>query len=352
MRLGFFGPGLTSPATIVPYQAFVAQLRELGFNEGQNIVIEYRNLDDPRGPFVAAADLMRSQPDLIVAVGPEVALQAVVGASRAVPIVMIAINYDPIARGYVTSLARPGGNITGVVSQQLELAQKQVELLTQAFPDRTRLAILFDALSADQFTAAERAAKLFNMQPQALKLENPPYDFGCPIRQRSGGRGANGARPVQPLVHSAPPPNCRAGGSASNADHVHQQKLRRRGRAHVLWRQFPAHVPRAALTTWRKFSKALGPRTSRSSRPKIRAGRQPQDRQGARHRAADVAAAARRRGDRIEAAHSVLHLLTAGSGTKLPCQPRRAMSAIGGRSADICSMRVLRILTHNGPRPR
>src|SRR5262249_50787465 len=111
----------------------------------------------PRGPFVAAADLMRSRPDLIVAAGPEIALQAVVGASLAVPIVVIAINYDPIQRGYVASLARPGGNITGAASQQLELAQKQVELLTQAFPDRARLAILFDALSADQFTAAERA---------------------------------------------------------------------------------------------------------------------------------------------------------------------------------------------------
>jgi putative ABC transport system substrate-binding protein len=198
MRLGFFGPGLTSPATIVPYQAFVAQLRELGFNEGQNIVIEYRNVDDPRGPFVAAADLMRSQPDLIVAFGPEVALQAVVGASRAVPIVMIAINYDPIARGYVTSLARPGGNITGVVSLQLELAQKQVELLTQAFPDRTRLAILFDALSADQFTAAERAAKLFNIQPQVLKLENPPYDMAVSF----GSAAAGGAQMM--LVLSSP----------------------------------------------------------------------------------------------------------------------------------------------------
>ena len=198
MRVGFFGPSLTSPATIVPYQAFVARLRELGFNERQNIVIEYRNLDDPRGPFVAAADLMRLQPDLIVAFGPELALQAVVGASGFIPVVMIAINYDPIARGYVTSLARPGGNITGVVSLQLELAQKQVELLTQAFPDRTRLAILFDALSADQFTAAERAAKLFNIQPLVLKLENPPYDFAAPF----GSAAAGGAQMV--LVLSSP----------------------------------------------------------------------------------------------------------------------------------------------------
>src|SRR5262249_37525225 len=86
-----------------------------------------------RGPFVATIELMRSQPDLVAALGTEVALQAVVGASGSVPIVFIAINYDPIARGYVTSVARPGGNITGVFFRQLELAGKQVELLAQAF---------------------------------------------------------------------------------------------------------------------------------------------------------------------------------------------------------------------------
>ena len=67
-----------------------------------------------RGPFVGAAELLRGQPDLIVAAGPEVALQAVVGASGHIPIVMFAVNFDPIERGYVTSLAQPGGNITGV----------------------------------------------------------------------------------------------------------------------------------------------------------------------------------------------------------------------------------------------
>jgi putative tryptophan/tyrosine transport system substrate-binding protein len=95
MRVGFFGPGLTASSTIAPYQAFLAQLRELGLNEGQNIAVVYQNVDDPRGPFVAAVDLMRSRPDLIVAAGPEVALQAVVGASVTVPIVVIAINSKP-----------------------------------------------------------------------------------------------------------------------------------------------------------------------------------------------------------------------------------------------------------------
>jgi putative ABC transport system substrate-binding protein len=103
-------------------------------------------------------------------------------AKRGVPIVMVAVNFDPIARGYAGSLSRPGGDITGVVFQQLELAQKQVEILTQAFPDRKKLAVLFDAQSADQFAAAEGAAKSLNLQVQPLKLENSPYDFEAAFR--------------------------------------------------------------------------------------------------------------------------------------------------------------------------
>jgi putative ABC transport system substrate-binding protein len=109
------------------------------------------------------------------------------GASGFVPVVMIAINFDPLARGYITNLARPGGNITGLVFQQLELAQKQVEFLTQAFPDRTRLAMLFDSQSADQFGAAERAAKALNLQVRALRLENPPYDVDAAFRAAVSG---------------------------------------------------------------------------------------------------------------------------------------------------------------------
>jgi putative ABC transport system substrate-binding protein len=136
VRLGFLGPTLNNPPAIEQYQAFRTQLAELGFREGQNLIIDYQVFDEPRGPFVVAAELVRSQPDLIVATGSESVLQSVVGASGFIPVVMIAINFDPVVRGYVHSLARPGGNITGLVFQQLELAQKQVELLTQAFPDR------------------------------------------------------------------------------------------------------------------------------------------------------------------------------------------------------------------------
>src|SRR6516165_6272425 len=127
IRIGFVGPSLNNPQPIALYRAFLGQMRDLGFTEQQNLIVDYRGLDEPRGPFVNAMELMRPHPDLIVSLGPEVALQAVVSASAFIPIVFVAVNFVPVARGYVASLARPGGNITGVVFQQLELAQKQVE---------------------------------------------------------------------------------------------------------------------------------------------------------------------------------------------------------------------------------
>jgi putative ABC transport system substrate-binding protein len=112
--------------------------------------------------------------------------------------VLIAVNFDPIERGYIVSLAHPGGNITGVIFRQLELAQKQVELLKQAFPGMTRLAALYDAQTADQFSAAEQSAKSLNLQILGIKLENPPYDFDAAFRSVVAG----GAQMV--LVQSSP----------------------------------------------------------------------------------------------------------------------------------------------------
>ena len=115
-RIGFLGPSIINdPSSMfIPlYQALLAQLRVLGFNEGQNLVVTYGAVDDPRGLPVVATELTRSKPELIVVSGTEAMLQSVVAANRAIPIVLIAVNFDPIAHGYVNSLARPGGNITG-----------------------------------------------------------------------------------------------------------------------------------------------------------------------------------------------------------------------------------------------
>jgi len=174
-RVGFLGPARTS-AQMQFYRAFSSQLEKNGLREGQNIIVEYRAIDDPRGPFVSAAELLRAKPDLLVIAGGEVALQAVIGASGHIPIVMLASNFDPIERGYVTSLAQPTGNITGVITRPLDLARKQVDLLRQVFPDRNRVAVLYDAQTADQFAAADQGAKSVNLQVQPFKVD-PAYDF-------------------------------------------------------------------------------------------------------------------------------------------------------------------------------
>jgi ABC-type uncharacterized transport system substrate-binding protein len=185
-RIGFLGPD--NPVVSLGYPAFLDELKKSGFSEGQNLAIETVWTDkDTQRLFPGTADLVRSNVELLVAGGDETALQAALAASRTIPIVMLAVNFDPIARGYVKSLAHPGGNITGVVSLQTELAAKQVELLTQAFPERIRLAVLWDAGSADQFAAADRQARSLRLDVRSLKLENPPYDFDAAFRSLAEG---------------------------------------------------------------------------------------------------------------------------------------------------------------------
>ena len=129
------------PVTVPAWQGFFQDSKAHGFTVGDNLVADMLWVDeDPRGPSAAAADLFRSSPDLIVVEGPEAYLRAVLAVSRTVPIVITYGNYDPIDRGYVRSLAQPGGNITGVFVRQVEAAEKQVEL-AHGFPAGDRITL-------------------------------------------------------------------------------------------------------------------------------------------------------------------------------------------------------------------
>ena len=177
-RIGLLQTSPDNPVIKRGYPAFLDELKKFGFSAGQNLTIAVVRTDqDSQRLFTETADLVRSNVELLVAEGSEIVLKATLAASRTIPIVILATNYDPIAHGYVKSLARPSGNITGIVSLQTELAAKQVELLAEAFPDRRRLAVLYDEESADQFAAAERQARSLRLDVRSLKLENPPYDF-------------------------------------------------------------------------------------------------------------------------------------------------------------------------------
>jgi putative ABC transport system substrate-binding protein len=90
---------------------------------------------------------------------------------------MIAIDYDPIALGYIAGLPRPGGTITGLFYQQLELILKRLELLKEAVPTVTRVAVFWDAHSADQLHTVEAVARSFDVALQPVELRHPPYDF-------------------------------------------------------------------------------------------------------------------------------------------------------------------------------
>jgi putative ABC transport system substrate-binding protein len=177
-RIGVLGPGSDNPVSGPGYKIFVSELRKLGFTEGYNLFVEYRRTDEglPKA-FTGANEMVAAKAEVLVANGPEIALEAASAARPAVPIVMLANNYDPFARGYVKSLVQPGGNVTGLFYRAPELAVKQLELLAEAFPERTRVAVLMDSASVDQLSAVERAAQSMRLSLRSLKLENPPYDF-------------------------------------------------------------------------------------------------------------------------------------------------------------------------------
>jgi ABC-type uncharacterized transport system substrate-binding protein len=182
-RVGVLSADLSNPVTGPGYQILLSELRKLGFTEGQNLVMEHRRTDEGlEKAFIGANELVAAKADVLVANGPEISLQAANAARPAVPIVMLANNYDPFARGYVKSLANPGGNITGLFYRQPELAVKQLELLVEAFPERRRVAVLWDSASTDQLSAIERAVPSMRLSLQSLKLENPPYDFDGAFR--------------------------------------------------------------------------------------------------------------------------------------------------------------------------
>jgi putative ABC transport system substrate-binding protein len=182
-RVGWLAASLDNPVQALGHQVLVSGLRKLGFTEGQNLVIEHRRTDEGfASAFAGANELVAAKADVLIADGPEIALQAATAARPAVPVVMLANNYNPFERGYVKSLAQPGGNVTGLFYRQQELAAKQFELLVEAFPESKRVAVLWDSVSEDPFRATERAAQSMRLSLRTLKLENPPYDFEAAFR--------------------------------------------------------------------------------------------------------------------------------------------------------------------------
>jgi ABC-type uncharacterized transport system substrate-binding protein len=177
--------GLLSTATArsgPQFIAFVQRLRELGYVEGYNFTFEFRDAEAQAERLAdLAAELVRLPVDILIAGGPEATLRAARDATSTIPIVMVAVNYDPIAQEYIASLARPGGNITGVFFNQVELTAKRLEMLKEALPQLTHVSVFWDTHTTDQLRAAEAAAQSLGVQLHAVELHHPPYDFARAI---------------------------------------------------------------------------------------------------------------------------------------------------------------------------
>jgi putative ABC transport system substrate-binding protein len=174
-RIGYLS--VVDPATDAPRaEGIRLALRELGYIEGQNIAFEYRYESGPTGQPEHAAELVRLKVDLIVVAGGDGPIQRAINATKTIPIIMTGPGSDPVKAGFIESLARPGGNVTGMTSLNRDLGGKRLELFKEAVSKLSRVAVLYDPAIPgtarevkEDLPGAARALKL-TVQPWELRI--------------------------------------------------------------------------------------------------------------------------------------------------------------------------------------
>ncbi len=187
-RIGYVTSGGT-PSSLEPLQQ---ALRALGYIEGKNIVIEFRSAEakTDRIPGLVA-ELVQLKVDVLV-LPALTAIRAAKQATRTIPIVMVA-NFDPVETGIIDSLARPGGNITGISTLQRELSGKRLELLKEAVPKMSRVGVLWDPSTPGpvmSFKEYETAARAFKIALHSLDVRGPNPDFEGVFQAAAKGRAS------------------------------------------------------------------------------------------------------------------------------------------------------------------
>src|SRR5882672_9484481 len=170
-KVGVLGITPSVPANL---EMFKQGLAQLGYTEGQQVAFVEKHADsEPARLAAVAAELVRSKPDVIFARGPA-AVAAAVQATTTIPIVAVDLESDPIALGYAKTLARPGGNVTGVFLDLPELSAKQLQFFREIVPGLTRVALVGDTIgNAAQFRATERAARTLGVQARCSRVAPP-----------------------------------------------------------------------------------------------------------------------------------------------------------------------------------
>jgi putative ABC transport system substrate-binding protein len=172
--------------------SFLQELHHLGWIEGQNITVEYRWAEDKLDRLPALADELVRLPVDVIVVGDTPAIQAAQQATTTIPIVMRSVG-DPVAQGFVTSLAQPGGNITGVGGLVIEVNGKLLELLKEAVPEVTRVAVLVNTTNPSMKSMVrdvESTARKLGVQLHLVAMEDPGQFEGAFDMAIQGGAGA------------------------------------------------------------------------------------------------------------------------------------------------------------------
>jgi putative tryptophan/tyrosine transport system substrate-binding protein len=189
-RIGYLD-STGDPKTPQPsVEAFRQGLRDLGYIEGKNILVEYRYAEGmtDRMPSLVA-ELVQLKVDVVV-VSALPAIRAAKQATKTIPIVMVTTQ-DPVATGLVDSLARPGGNITGLTRLTRDLSGKRLELLKEVVPGISRVGVLVDANMIDRaaaFKDYETAARALKIQLQSLEVRGRDPDFDTAFQAAAKGR--------------------------------------------------------------------------------------------------------------------------------------------------------------------
>jgi putative ABC transport system substrate-binding protein len=186
-RIGVLSPGCHPPSAAL--NLLLQGLRDRGYAEGQNLAIEWRYSEGKAERFAdLAAELVRLQVDVIVAMSTPAALAAK-HATQTIPIIMVYVA-DPVGTGLVASLARPGGNLTGVSDMATDLSAKRLELLKEAVPTLSRVAVLWNAADPGmvlRFREIEAAARVLGVTLQSQEVRSPQdfeRAFTAMIRER------------------------------------------------------------------------------------------------------------------------------------------------------------------------
>jgi len=189
-RLGILASGSPPPRPGGSVETFLHGLRDLGYVEGQNLVIAIRYAEGrPERLPELAADLVRHPVDVLVAAGGTPVALAAKRATTTIPIVMTNVG-DPVEAGLVASLARPGGNLTGLSSMSPDITGKRLELLKEVVPALSRVAVLWNPANpsaALQLQELQTAARALQLQVQALEVRGPDeFDHAFNAAQGAG----------------------------------------------------------------------------------------------------------------------------------------------------------------------